>query len=273
MTNIFLFLLTFSLSHAHTFFSLSRAPSLSFLTPSHLPSLSHTFFPPFLSLSLALLPSHSLSLPPSLSPSPSISHTHTHTAADSSYAGGKYRERSGQLYTRWGTTVCPDTADLIYHGVVASSHYALGGTDSYLCLINKPKFYGTKSLQQAERTWLYGTEFGTIDSPDPNFSTKDNVPCAVCDSYKTKNVMVVPGTYECPPYWTTEYTGYLMAGYYGDIGRRKETICIDKNPEKVPGTSSVDTASLLFFTESTCTGIKCAPYSLGAELACAVCTK
>ena len=177
------------------------------------------------------------------------------------------------MYTRWGSTECPDTADPMYYGTVASSHYAYGGTISYLCLINKPKFLETKSGQQVERSRLYGTEFGTIDMPDPNFSTKDNVPCAVCDAFKAKNIMMVPGTYECPPFWTTEYTGYLMAGYYGTLYRRKETICVDKKPDKVPGTSSIDTASLLFFTESTCTGIKCAPYSLGAELACAVCSK
>ena len=196
---------------------------------------------------------------------------------DSSYGGNGiiYRDRSGVIYTHWGSNKCTgNLTDTLYSGTVVSSRYSEGGTNSYLCLIPRPKFYEVKSGHQAERTKLYGTEFGNkAYSPDENFSTKDDVSCAVCDSYKKKNILMVPGTYECPLYWTTEYTGYLMAGYYSGSYRRKETICVDKNPRFVPGTSATINGANLFFVESTCTGIKCAPYELGAELTCAVCSK
>ena len=195
-------------------------------------------------------------------------------SADSSYAGIKFKQRTGAVYTRWGTNKCPDTADLIYPGTVTSSRYSEGGTNSWLCLITRPKFYNVKDNHQPERTRLYGTEFGNkAYSPDENFNTKDDVPCAVCDAIQKRNILVVPGTHECPMFWQTEYTGYLMAGYYSGAYRRKETICVDKDPHYVTGTSSTINGALLYFVESTCTGIKCAPYSLGAELTCAVCSK
>ena len=85
--------------------------------------------------------------------------------------------------------------------------------------------------------------------------------------------MMIPGTTECPRYWTLEYNGYLMADYFADKSRRRETICVDKNPDKVPGTSTRNVAALLYLVESTCTGINCPPYTEGYELTCAMCSK
>ena len=50
-------------------------------------------------------------------------------------------------------------------------------------------------------------------------------------------------------------------------------VCIDKNAESVPGSSGTSSASQLYFIETRCVGIPCQPYSEGAEITCAVCTK
>ena len=186
----------------------------------------------------------------------------------------RYFERNGAPYVHWGGNHCPDTADPLYYGNVVTSHYSHGGRSSYLCLIDTPKFLNTVAGYQNQRTRVYGTEFGINNVPDATyFGNSDDIPCAMCAARRKDHVMMIPGTTECPQYWTLEYNGYLMAEYYVDIRSTRETICVDKNPAKVPRTSAKLTAGQLYFVESTCTGIKCAPYTEGYELTCAVCSK
>ena len=45
------------------------------------------------------------------------------------------------------------------------------------------------------------------------------------------------------------------------------------NAESVAGSAGANEKSVLYFMETTCTGIKCPPYSNGKEITCVVCTK
>jgi hypothetical protein len=56
--------------------------------------------------------------------------------------------------------------------------------------------------------------------------------------------------------------------------RSRVPVCIDLNAESVAGSEAPTIRSLLYFMETTRDGgIRYPPYSSGAEIACAVCTK
>ncbi len=73
------------------------------------------------------------------------------------------------------------------------------------------------------------------------------------------------------PSWTREYYGYLMTERH--INNRNSFECVDVDAESVPGSAADSNGALFYFTEATCNGIDCPPYTLGHELACVVCTK
>ena len=84
---------------------------------------------------------------------------------------------------------------------------------------------------------------------------------------------MVPGTYECPPGWSPEYSGWLMTEHYGHKGRQ-EFVCLDKDPETVPGEANNDDGALMYHVQGACNrGIPCPPYNGLKEMSCAVCTK
>ena len=64
----------------------------------------------------------------------------------------------------------------------------------------------------------------------------------------------------------------MSSGQYSDQ-KSKVPICVDVSAESVAGSAGANVKSLLYFMETTCTGIKCPPYSNGKEIACTVCTK
>ena len=186
-------------------------------------------------------------------------------------------------YTRWGRTTCPTTqgTQLLYEGTVAGSNRNAPGSSEYLCLHNSPQFLQTAPGYQPARATLYGTEYRAQDSP-PAFSSMLNhdAPCAVCYTPSRSTKITIPGRYDCPPWWTREYYGYLMTAsnfrgseeYWRHDSRAP--ICVDATAESIHGSASEHVErALLFFMETTCTGIKCPPYSLGAEITCVVCTK
>ena len=113
----------------------------------------------------------------------------------------------------------------------------------------------------------------------PAFSNLANhdIPCAVCYTRTRTAEITIPGRTSCPPSWTREYYGYLMADRFdggpGHHGGGEVPICVDVNPESVPGSGGRHDDSLLYFIETRCEGIPCPPYSNGAEITCAVCTK
>ena len=64
-----------------------------------------------------------------------------------------------------------------------------------------------------------------------------------------------------------------MSAKFRTNHKSRVLICIDVSAESVAGSAVFNEKSMLYFMEATCTGIKCPPYSNGAEITCAVCTK
>jgi hypothetical protein len=182
-------------------------------------------------------------------------------------------------FIRWGRTTCPATAgtQLLHHGVMAGTVWDQGGSAEYQCLHWQPQFLRTTPGIQEGRAKLYGTEYEARASP-PTFGNMQghNAPCAVCYTPSRTAKITIPTRTSCPPSWTREYYGYLMAPK-SEHHSLKVPVCVDVNAESVPGTATRTVArnvgSQLFFIETTCSEIPCPPYFVGAEISCTVCTK
>ena len=86
-------------------------------------------------------------------------------------------------------------------------------------------------------------------------------------------MLMMPARNDCPSGWTEEYHGYLMTAR--DVHKHSTNfICVDGDPEYVPGTSANKDGALLYPVEGYCgTSLPCLPYVTHRELTCAVCTK
>ena len=73
---------------------------------------------------------------------------------------------------------------------------------------------------------------------------------------------MIPGTYICPPSWTREYYGYLMAerSHPGHKGRTTFE-CVDAVPEFVPGGYTDQNGVIFYHVEPQ------------KEVTCTVCTR
>ena len=179
------------------------------------------------------------------------------------------------VYTRWGSSSCPNTTgtSLVYSGRTAGSWYSYsGGGANYLCLPDDPDYSEYNPGQQGDSP-VYGTEYQTQSGQTALPGVLDhNAPCAVCHTRRDV-VLVVPAKTECPQSWRVEYTGYLMTSK-ATGQHRTMYICVDKDPDKVPGTASSTDGAVLYHVEAKCNnfGLLCGPYDPEKELTCAVCT-
>ena len=181
----------------------------------------------------------------------------------------------GVAYTRWGRTSCPSTTGtgLVYAGKVVGSKWDEAGSSNFLCLHTVPQFLATSpGVNDGGRGYLYATEYQTHDNP-PAFGNLrgHDVPCSVCYTSGRTATITIPSRTSCPAFWTREYYDYLMADRSTHSSGRAP-ICLDVNTESVPGSATYHPSSELFFMETRCIGL-CPPYSEGAEVTCAVCTK
>ena len=148
-----------------------------------------------------------------------------------------------------------------------------GGSAEYLCLHKQPQFLSTNPGIQEQRSYLYGAEYRSSDGPAFANMANHDAPCAVCYAPTRIAKITIPGRISCPPSWTREYYGYLMAEGHYTTHKSRVPLCVDVNPQSVPGSATAYQDSLLSFIETRCRGIACPPYSYGAEITCAVCTK
>ena len=190
------------------------------------------------------------------------------------YPGIPGPSTGGAVYIRWGKTTCPTTSgtELVYTGRVAGTHYThRGGTSDYLCLPDQPQYLTSRPGIQGMSP-IHGTEYEIDHNTLPLPGINDhNVPCAVCRTSERSSVLVIPGLISCPDSWIKEYCGYLMTSHISF--HRRATICVDKDPESIPGGASNSDGAVLYHTEATCNGILCPPYEPDKELTCVVCTK
>eukprot|EP00106_Octopus_bimaculoides_P016377 XP_014783819.1 PREDICTED: short-chain collagen C4-like isoform X2 [Octopus bimaculoides] len=185
----------------------------------------------------------------------------------------------GSLYTRWGRKTCPDTAELVYEGVVGGQSYkVIGGGSNLLCLPKDPIPAEFTSKVEAAAS-IYGAEYQleayTSDSLFSFENAKElhdhNVPCAVCLTREPAIVMMLPARTVCYSDWKTEYSGYLMAEANKHNGRN-EYVCVDYAPETIAASNASEDAALLYFVQTVCGSLPWS-YINGLELTCVVCTK
>ena len=184
----------------------------------------------------------------------------------------------GLTYIRWGRTTCPETigTELVYKGRAAGSHYTqTGGGSNYQCMTESPQNFdfgpGT-----SQASFIYGAEYETFANvPSSSLDLHDHdVPCAVCYVAPRETVLMIPGTYICPPSWTREYYGYLMTerSHPGHKGRTTFE-CVDAAPEVVPGGDANLDGAIFYHVEPRCGSLPCPPYDPQKEVTCVVCTR
>ena len=178
----------------------------------------------------------------------------------------------GVVYTRWGRTTCPSTSgtQLVYEGRAAGSRYnARGGGSDILCMPDDPE-YGNYTAGLQGYSSITGVEYFPNEGPLKALH-QENMPCAVCRGSQSK-VLMIPVRITCPPQWQKEYSGYLMAPH-ATTNYRAAFICVDKDPEAVPGQYQNNLLSSdPHHVEASCDGLSCPPYDEEKELTCVVCT-
>ncbi|KAK2171455.1 hypothetical protein NP493_1058g00002 [Ridgeia piscesae] len=184
----------------------------------------------------------------------------------------------GAVYIRWGRKVCPQNgAELLYSGIAAGSHYTLsGGGSNYLCLPRDPEWGKTVAGFQSGG-YLAGAEYEMYsNNPFSEANAKslqdNDVPCAVCYVPTRPSKLMIPAKLSCPPMWTKEYSGYLMAEYYAHRGRTTY-VCVDNAPEVIQGGAAIRKGALFYNTEAFCGSLPCPSYVNGWEITCVVCSR
>ncbi|CAH1228029.1 COL6A5 [Branchiostoma lanceolatum] len=183
----------------------------------------------------------------------------------------------GSVYIRWGRKTCAENggAELVYSGVAGGTHYNHPGSGTnYQCLPTDPQWGRYQNGVQGYKAYMYGAEY-ELNTNYPFGSTSlhdDNVPCAVCYVPTRGSKLMIPARNTCYSGWTREYHGYLMAEFYNHPGA-KEYVCVDEQPEAVPGGHANHNGALFFPVEARCGSLSCPRYVEGRELTCVVCTK
>ncbi|XP_062609491.1 short-chain collagen C4-like, partial [Saccostrea cucullata] len=180
------------------------------------------------------------------------------------------------VYTRWGKSMCPSHAKLVYSGYTAGGHYTHpGAAVDPLCLPTDPEWGIYKDGFDGHKGLVYGTEYETASFKENiyfNALHDHDVPCAVCLAQNKSVLKMFPARKSCYEGWSLEYEGYLMAGNYRHPAGKTYT-CVDKKPETIHGGHANNDGYLFYFVEAVCGSLKCPPYVQGRELTCAVCSK
>lgn len=184
-------------------------------------------------------------------------------------ADGYTTKLGSSSYIHWGRSECPQNATLVYTGYAAGSHYThSGAAANYLCLPKDPNW--DLYVDGFQSTRIYGAEYETDVYSRWKYLHQNDVPCALCRTPHA-DVVMVPGKNVCHKEYTLEYKGYLMAGWYGH-NAASEYVCVDGNPDSLPGGSEDKNGKLFYFVEAECGSLKCPPYVNGRELTCAICS-
>ena len=140
-----------------------------------------------------------------------------------------------------------------------------------VCQIN-PNMENTQTVLTAEEgSMIQSMKRGPFNPFNRNVENHD-APCVVCYVRSRGTQLMIPARNDCPHGWTKEYHGYLMTQHYGYT--RANFICVDQEPESVPGSHRNHDGALLYLVQADCGYLStCPPYYQGRELTCAVCTK
>ena len=174
---------------------------------------------------------------------------------------------------RWGRTVCPGDAILIYHGYAAGSHYThSGGAADTQCLPRDPQWGNTHPGETG--SYIYGAEYENGADRSKSIFGKNvfeqDVPCAVCEVEGRITLKMFPARTSCYHGWHLEYNGYMMTTHHTQ--NRANVKCVDANPEVIPGQGRDSNGDLFYFMEAA-GQLPTFTYTRGKELTCVVCTK
>ncbi|XP_066301220.1 uncharacterized protein [Branchiostoma lanceolatum] len=183
----------------------------------------------------------------------------------------------GAMYIRWGRTSCPEGTgtETVYSGRAGGPMYnEAGGGSNYQCLPADPEWGLHEDGLQGWKSYMYGAEYDlNTNAPYDSASLQNReVPCAACYSLSRRTQLMIPARRTCPEGSTREYQGYLMAGYHGHSSRT-EFVCMDGEPEVLPGGEGDENGALFYPVEARCGSLSCPPYVEGREFTCVVCTK
>jgi hypothetical protein len=169
------------------------------------------------------------------------------------------------VFVHWGSDACEATSELVYSGVAGGSPFnQTGAATNFLCLTMEPTF--TANSKEQHGAHLYGSEYQTDDA----HNDMDPV-CAVCRAPYSTTVMI-PGTSACTTGWHRQYTGFLMAGGYGDASG-SEFICVDQALASADHSFQNQDGKSLFYTDTHCGSLPCTPYEENRTVLCVVCSK
>ena len=160
----------------------------------------------------------------------------------------------------------------MYSGRAAGSHYShKGGGSDILCLPDDPEYSDYAPGVQGHSS-IYGVDYWPHKGQPLYDVQQHNMPCAVCSGNRSK-VLMIPAKMSCSPGWQREYYGYLM-GPHTTGNYRAAFICVDKDPERVPGQYHDNPKSNdPHHVEAMCDGLSCPPYDQEKEVTCVVCTE
>ncbi|KAK3083890.1 hypothetical protein FSP39_004808 [Pinctada imbricata] len=84
---------------------------------------------------------------------------------------------------------------------------------------------------------------------------------------------MMPAKATCPAGWKRQYYGILTATHDGQHASSEYT-CMDDDPEYVEGSRSHNDDGKLFYpVKFVCGSLPCPPYTNGAFVECAICTR
>jgi hypothetical protein len=181
---------------------------------------------------------------------------------------------TGDVYTRWGRSVCPTGAHELYKGQAVSSRYDHeGGGINPLCITLTPSWSNVSGYNDGSQHGgkLYSAIiYAGSGLPSLQYASGRAVPCVAC--YVTdRQVFMSAGQTDCPSGWSLEYAGYLFAAYYKH--RKSDWTCVDKDPETYLSSSG---SSFWYPTEIRCGTVGCSNrpegYVANREVTCAVCS-
>ncbi|XP_019639232.1 PREDICTED: uncharacterized protein LOC109481169 isoform X2 [Branchiostoma belcheri] len=156
-------------------------------------------------------------------------------------------------------------------GFMAGSWYSHSGSGSnFLCLPEDPEWLQYDDATDGERGFVAGAEYETDANSPFGVHDQHDAPCAVCAIPRSTTIMI-PAKKTCPPGWTSEYFGYLMAERYNH--RRTDFVCVDVEAQHLEAGASNNNGALLYQVEGRCNyNLHCPPYVNGRELTCVVCS-
>ena len=190
---------------------------------------------------------------------------------------------AGVTYVRWGRSVCPTGAHLLYKGYMAGSHWASGGNGgNYLCTPEIPKFVRPVAGRQDWTGFIVGIELEIINPAMKGLFLNDNVfggdvynqdlLCSVCYVGDSSAQFVMPGRQDCGDTgFDLQYKGFLVSE--ANVGRQRgQFTCLDEAPEGRPGGAGNDDNAVVYPVQIGCGSLPCNPYVDGFEMPCAVCS-